>query len=31
VRVIVHNEAYRLPEANSSDEVLGNCIIEIIE
>ena len=31
VRVIVHNEAYRLPEANSFDEVLSNCIVEIIE
>jgi len=27
----VHNEAYRLPEANCPDEVLSNCIIEIIE
>jgi len=24
----VHNEAYRLSEANCSDEVLSNCIIE---
>lgn len=30
MRVIVHNEACRLPGANCSDEVLSNCIIEII-
>lgn len=31
MRVIVHNEAYRLPEANYPDEVLSNCITEIFE
>lgn len=29
--VIVHNEVYRLPVANHLDEVLSNCITEIIE
>lgn len=28
--VIAHNEMYRLPVANYPDEVLSNCIIEII-
>lgn len=30
-RVIVHNEVYGLPEASYPDEVMSNCIIEIIE